>query len=417
MQKVKQIHPQWLQKPVYKKVMSFLEQSGHQAKFVGGCVRDTLLNRPVKDIDIATTERPEDLINRKLDNQSIKIIPTGLKHGTVTILCDGQSFEVTTLRKDIETDGRHAKVAYTDSWSIDAQRRDFTINALYMDVDGYIDDYVNGLQDIQIPRIRFIGNPEQRIEEDVLRILRFFRFLSYYGQVSLEEEFENLDAESLKACLKKLELLPQLSRERIQSEISKILETPNPKPIMNLMYEDQVWESIMPPGYQKENLDVLLELEQNISWVRRFGALYIGKIDKKESISRYLCLSRTEKQTLRFWLSGGHEQIKLDDNLYIQKILYFKGIDYCSELIYYSWILNREDKIKQKSLQRLEEIKNWKKPNFPVTGQDVIELGVEPGQKLGQILSITENWWVEGCFVKNREECLKKLSEIKSSMT
>ena len=210
----------WLKDKLLQRLLAVLAADGEAARVVGGAVRNTLLGQEVSDIDIATTCLPEETLRRATD-AGFKVAPTGIDHGTITVIADGRPFEVTTLRADVETDGRHAEVAYGRDWQVDANRRDFTINALYVEAVGTIVDLVGGLADIESRTLRFIGDPEQRIREDYLRILRFFRFFAWYGKGRPESE-------GLKACARLKDGLTRLSSERIWSELKKLLAAPDP---------------------------------------------------------------------------------------------------------------------------------------------------------------------------------------------
>jgi tRNA nucleotidyltransferase/poly(A) polymerase len=210
----------WLNDPGLQTLLKVLSANGEQARIAGGAVRNTLLGEPVADVDIATTNEPRQSIART-EAAGFKVVPTGIDHGTVTVVADGKAYEVTTLRADIETDGRRAKVAFGRDWEADAERRDFTINALYADANGTVIDLVGGLTDLEGRTLRFIGDPEQRIREDYLRILRFFRFFAWYGS-------GRPDAEGLKACARLKDGLEQLSAERVWSELKKLLSAPDP---------------------------------------------------------------------------------------------------------------------------------------------------------------------------------------------
>lgn len=219
----------WLNTDATKAVMGMLGDAGYDANFVGGCVRNALLGRPVSDLDVATNARPETVMSLAKD-AGLRAIPTGMDHGTITVVVDGCPYEITTYRTDVETDGRHAVVAFSDSLEHDAERRDFTMNALYAAADGTVTDPVNGLPDLHAGHVRFINDPAQRITEDYLRILRFFRFTAWYGNPDL-----GIDADGLAACAEHLDGLDGLAKERITDELVKLLSAPDPAPTMASM--------------------------------------------------------------------------------------------------------------------------------------------------------------------------------------
>lgn len=254
-----------LRDPALVAVLDALEQGGHRAYLVGGAVRNALLGRPVDDLDIATDARPEDVI-RLAEAAGLKSVPTGIEHGTITLVSGGRGFEVTTFRRDVETDGRRAVVAFSDDLADDARRRDFTMNALYADRAGEVIDLVGGLPDLAARRLRFVGDPEARIREDYLRILRFFRFLAWYGREATPE--------ALSACAGLKDGLAQIARERIGAEMKKLLAAPDPAPAMALMAKTGVLAQIM-PGADAGALPALIAAEGDrcASWPRRLACL------------------------------------------------------------------------------------------------------------------------------------------------
>ncbi|MFQ5959208.1 MAG: CCA tRNA nucleotidyltransferase, partial [Alphaproteobacteria bacterium] len=233
------IEPQrWMTVRATRAVVDALRAQGAEVRFVGGCVRDAVAGRKVTDVDIATPDPPETVI-RLLEAAGIRVVPTGIKHGTVTAVVARRPFEITTLRRDVETYGRHAKVAFTDDWTADAARRDFTINALFCAPDGTLYDPFGGLDDLRAGRVRFVGDAVQRIREDVLRLLRFFRFYAHYGRPPP-------DAEALAACRAMALALPSLSGERVCAELLRLLAADDPAAVLELMIEADVLEFVLP---------------------------------------------------------------------------------------------------------------------------------------------------------------------------
>ena len=230
---------EWLGRPGLRRIVAALAADGGAVKIVGGAVRDTLLGLPVTDIDLATPLLPQE-VTRRLEAADIKVVPTGIAHGTVTAIASGDHHEITTLRRDVETDGRRATIAFADDWRDDAARRDFTINALYADPDtGAVDDWFGGLADLKAGRVAFIGDPATRIAEDHLRILRFYRFSARFGR-------GELDAVSHAAVVTARQSLKSLSRERIADELLKILSLPDPRAIVGQMAADGIFEVLLP---------------------------------------------------------------------------------------------------------------------------------------------------------------------------
>ena len=277
----------WLHDPATQAVCAMLTGAGHQALFVGGCVRNALLHAAVTDIDIATDATPERVV-ALAKAADLKPVPTGIDHGTVTVVANGKPHEVTTFRRDVATDGRHATVAFSARIEEDAARRDFTMNALYARPDGTVVDPLGGLPDLRARHIRFVGDPEGRIREDYLRILRFFRFTAWYGDPAL-----GMDAEGLAACAAGIDGLPGLSRERIGSEIRKLLSAPDPAPATASMAQAGILAALL-PGTDTRALAPLIHLEGDLPlrWLRRLAVL--GGEDPTDALR----LSRTEHRDL-----------------------------------------------------------------------------------------------------------------------
>ena len=284
---------EWLTHPASQAVCKALTDGGFEAYFVGGCVRNALLGQPVSDLDISTDARPEQTLKRA-KQAGLKAIPTGIDHGTITVVADGIPFEITTFRRDVDTDGRHAVVDFADTMDEDARRRDFTMNALYAAPNGEVFDPVNGLPDLRAGHLRFIGDADQRIREDYLRILRFFRFSAWYGDPSL-----GIDADGLAACAENLDGLAQLSAERVGSEMRKLLSAADPAPAMAAMAASGVLYSVL-PGAQAQSLAILVHLEgdRGPDPIRRLAV--IGG----EDVSDRLRLSNTDKRRLEAIQAG-----------------------------------------------------------------------------------------------------------------
>ena len=283
------IEADWAKSGPAQVVCALLTDAGYQAWFVGGCVRNALIGARVTDLDICTDALPDTII-ALAKTAGLRAIPTGIQHGTVTIIAESVPFEVTTLRRDIATDGRHATVAFTDQISDDANRRDFTMNALYAQPDGTVIDPLNGLPDLMARRIRFVGDPDARITEDYLRILRFFRFHAWYGDPA-----QGIDADGLAACAAHLDGLEHLSRERVGAEMRKLLAAPDPAPAMAAMRSSGALLRIM-PGAGTGLLTVLIHVEEVAGLepdpLRRLAAL------GGEDVAQALRLSNTEAAKL-----------------------------------------------------------------------------------------------------------------------
>ena len=277
----------WLGHSGTQSLMQALEAAGHKALFVGGCVRNALMQVPVADIDLATDALPQ-TVTELAQAADFKVVPTGIDHGTVTVIAHGKPHEVTTFRRDVETDGRRAVVAFSAEIEEDAQRRDFTMNAIYADRQGMVIDPLNGLPDARARRVRFVGDPETRIREDYLRILRFFRFHAAYG-----DQREGIDADGLAACAALAEGLGTISKERIGAEMRKLLSAGYPATALAAMEQSGVLARIL-PGADSRAIGPLTEVEADLDtdWLRRLAAL--GGEDPTENLR----LSRAEARDL-----------------------------------------------------------------------------------------------------------------------
>jgi len=266
---------EWLSSPATQAVFDALARAGIEAFFVGGCVRNAAMGVAVTDLDLTTAARP-DAVMQAAEDAGLKVVPTGIDHGTVTVVADGAPYEITTFRHDVETDGRHAKVAFSTSMEEDARRRDFTFNALYADRDGTVFDPLGGLPDLDARRVRFIGDAASRIAEDYLRILRFFRFHAWYGDVD-----RGLDQDSLAACAAGADGLAQLSGERIGAEMTKLLQARDPAPSVAAMAQAGILARIM-PGADAKGLSVLIHLEDGLPPHMQRRAAILGGASLKE---------------------------------------------------------------------------------------------------------------------------------------
>ncbi len=382
---------EWLQSPPVQRLLHILKQDGGDARFVGGCVRDALLGRDVHDLDIATTLLPQDVIDRCL-KMGAKVVPSGISHGTVMVISEGRIFEITTLRKDIETNGRHAKVAFTDDWLEDAKRRDFTMNALYCDIDGNITDFFCGMQDALAGHVRFVGDAQERIKEDVLRILRFYRFSAYYGK-------ENYDQDAVMACQALRGLLNTLSAERVRAELMRLFSAPRAYKTVQLMEENKIFEAMSLPLSCSVQSEKTFSFPQNDPLPRLLSLLHDAT--KINSLSAQLRLSKAEKfrlenmQALRNTALGTTTDIK--------KAIYKFGAAAVRDTL----ILKGE----MESLEILDVLVATFKPCFPLNGSDLSEKGIPPGPYYAQVLNEIEAWWIDGDFLGDRAACLKKLDE------
>lgn len=354
-----------------------------EARMVGGAVRDMLAGRAVADVDMASPLAPEEVM-RRARAAGLKAVPTGLAHGTVTLVAAGHGFEVTTLRRDVETDGRHATVAFTDDWREDAARRDFTINAMSCTQDGEIFDYFGGQADLAAGVVRFVGAAAERVAEDYLRILRFFRFFGRYGR-------GEADAAALAAIRDGREGLKQLSAERVWSEVKKILAAPAPLRAVALMGETGVLEMVL-PGARVERLAALLGRGAPLEPLLRVAAL------SDEDLARRLKLSGAEAALLAAWrlpLGIGPE----DEDAALRRALALAGHEALAGRI---WLQGGGGAGWEALRARLSAMA---RPVFPLQGRDLAGV-VQAGPRMGEVLAAVRGWWLEGGCVADRAGCL-----------
>ncbi len=387
----------WLIAPASRKVLRALEAGGRPARFVGGCVRDGLLGRarPRADLDLATPEPPEEVM-RLLAAAGLKAIPTGLAHGTVTAAVADQRFEITTLRRDVATDGRRALVAFTDDFEADAARRDFTINAMSCDGAGRLYDYFGGQADLLAGRIRFVGDPEQRIGEDYLRVLRFFRFFAHYGRPPA-------DPEARAACAAAAPELARLSGERIQTEMLRLLEAADPLPALRLMAETGVLEQVMPGPVAPGRLERLLALAPAADPLLRLGAL-LRPPPADPALVRMVAerwrLANRDAARLKAMTEAALPALEATAADF-RRTLYGLGPELYSDLI---WLAAAETGGGPGAA--LAELVQWDSPKLPLGGDDLLGLGLPPGPRLGAVLAEVERWWVDRDFQPGHAACL-----------
>lgn len=386
-------------------VLKALTSTGLEARFVGGCVRNALLREPIGDIDLATQLFPLEVMEH-LKNAGIKAIPTGLAHGTITAVHSGNAFEITTLRSDVDCDGRHAKVTFSPYWSQDAGRRDFTMNAISCSIDGTIYDYYGGMEDLQNGVVRFVGEAEQRVKEDYLRILRYFRFHAHYGVESFHED-------SLKACLKHAKGLRELSGERIQQEMIKLLSAADPSAVLDIMRDGNIDPYIGLPLLNPITLSLLIEHETTPKpWLRLAWLLRKHDIKKEHilALKGRWKLSNKHTEYLQAFMGCHLPQKALTDAGEKRILIYRLGKNYWHDLICLEWA---EHTLKTgedgsdifKPLMAFGE--NWNPPPFPITGDDVMKaLNMKPGKEIGAILTSAENWWLREDCAPSKEEVL-----------
>lgn len=384
--------PDFLVDPALGAVMAALPE----ARVVGGAVRDSLAGLPVADIDLATPVSPDQVV-AALERAGLRAIPTGLDHGTVTALADGHGYEVTTLRRDVATDGRHAVVAFTDDWRTDAARRDFTLNALSMDRHGAVFDYFGGIEDLRAGRVRFVGDPARRIAEDYLRILRFFRFYARYARTPP-------DAAAVSAIQAGLPGLARLSPERVWSELRRIVAAPDPgQPdpgqTVALMAALGVLGAVLPEGADPDRLARMVEAGAPADPLLRLAGLSTGEPD---AVADRLRLSNAERDRLHALRAAPAPRPENDDAA-LRRMLADAPADV---LIGRTWLTGGKGENWAALRARLAALP---RPVFPLTGSDVLALGIAPGPRVGMLLQSVRRWWLEGGCVADAAACQGKL--------
>jgi poly(A) polymerase len=383
----------WLHAAPLRDLLAALDRDGEQARVVGGAVRNTLLGEPHGDIDIATTAVPDEVM-RRVQAAGFKAVPTGIEHGTVTAVAAGRPFEITTLREDVETFGRHAKVAFGRNWKHDAERRDFTMNALSVARDGTIYDYVGGLADIAARRVRFIGDAATRIAEDYLRVLRFFRFHAAYGEGAP-------DGEGVAACIAARGGLAQLSRERVRMETVKLLLARRAVPALAVMTEAGLLELVIGGVPLLASVANMVELETALSLepdpVRRLGALAVMVVEDAQRLRERLRLANVEYERLAS-MGEGWWQVAWRGEPAGRALLYRLGPVHFVDRVLVAWSRSPEGAANE-NWRRLATIPTrWSMPAFPLKAADFIARGVPKGPRLGTALASAEEAWIAADF-------------------
>jgi len=387
----------WLREGALARLLGVLDRDGEEARLVGGAVRNALLGEPIHEFDIATTAVPDEVM-RRAAAAGFKPVPTGIEHGTVTVVIEGRPFEVTTLREDVETFGRHANVRFGRDWRADAQRRDFTMNALSATTGGLVYDYVGGLADLEARRVRFIGDAGKRIAEDYLRILRFFRFHAAYGH-GLP------DAEGLAACIAAREGLGQLSRERVRMELLKLLLARHATPALAAMAESGLLVPVLGGVPDLAGFENMAKAEAaagaQADAVQRLGALGARIAEDAERLWQRLRLSNAEHERLTS-MSEGWWRISPENEKEARALLYRVGPAHFLDRVLIAWARSWERTSRAvhdetwRGLAMLPE--RWTAPVFPLKAADFIKRGVAPGPALGAALHEAEEAWIAADF-------------------
>jgi len=398
----------WLIRPETQAVFAALAAPGFAARAVGGAVRNALLGRPVVDVDIATPARPNDVI-AAVRAAGLTAVPTGIDHGTVTVVANHIPYEVTTLREDVETHGRHATVAFTDDWAADARRRDFTINALYCGADGEVFDPLGGYRDLAARRVRFIGDAGERIREDYLRILRFFRFTAEYG-------VGPPDSQGLGACVRERAGLARLSAERIRQEMLRLLVAPRGPELVGWMLSYGLIVAVLGVAPRPILLGRLAELEGGLGLspdpILRLAALAVEIPDDADRLRDRLRLSNEEHRRLAS-AGGRMPEIGPDSpELVAKSYLYAHGAARYRERVLLGWAQSGDPPDSAAWRARIALPERWPPPRFPLGGADVMALGVPAGPRVGELLRTLEAWWIAGGFVADEGALHAKLRDL-----
>ncbi len=382
----------WLKAPSLQRVFAAIAGAGGEARVAGGAVRNALLGEAVTEVDLATTLSPEQ-VTEACTAQGMSVHPTGIDHGTVTVVADHHPYEVTTLRHDVETDGRRATVKFTDDWEADAMRRDFTMNALFCDARGHIHDFTNGYRDILSRKVIFVGDPAQRIAEDFLRILRFFRFHARYGEGAPDEA-------GLQACVRLSAGLDGLSAERVRQEMFKLMAARGAVPTLKLLAERGILAHLLP---YTEEWHVLERLPP-------------------DPLLRLAVLAREPLEMKDRWKLSNHEGKRLAAisslnplspslrALEQKIILYQIGPEAWHDLVHIAWARSGAPMNDADWQELLDLPEHWEIPVLPVSGGDLLAAGMNPGPEIGVTLRKLEDWWVASGFTPDKQDLLKRLT-------
>tara|TARA_B100000686_G_scaffold353541_1_gene459573 strand:- start:387 stop:1646 length:1260 start_codon:yes stop_codon:yes gene_type:complete len=399
----------WMKRKSTSEVIKALTRTGGEARFVGGCIRDTLAGKAEpQNIDIATPIRPRD-VQKLLTDYGLTQIPTGIEHGTITTVVDGEVFEITTLRADLRTDGRHAIVEYTDDWEVDARRRDFTINSIYCDPDGSLFDPMGGVSDLKKNKIRFIGDPEKRISEDLLRILRYFRFKAVFNNI-------DTDSTALDACKKFAPYLKKISGERIYSELLKLLASPDPIPSLTQCRDCKVIDNLFgwaPSDARLKSLKNLIKYEEECGDpdpIRRLVIFAQDNIELDKLTGRLKLPKTVETRLKRINNTPNLLSTSLKEHD-CYKIIYKNGKQFFIDNLLTD-SANFPESMPSNWVSLVQDAFAWVRPQCPISGEDVVALGIPEGPLVGQIVMEAETWWIDNNFKTSRQETLDYLMTL-----
>jgi poly(A) polymerase len=394
---------EWLKRPETARVFAALSARGIETRAVGGAVRNALLGQEVTEVDLATTATP-DKVMALARKAGLKAIPTGIEHGTVTVVANGAPFEVTTLRCDVETFGRHAKVVFTENWEEDARRRDFTLNALYARRDGTLFDPLGGYADLVNGRVRFIGEAAARIREDYLRILRFFRFNAYYGKGPLDQE-------GLLACVRLRRGLAQLSAERVWVEFKRILVAPKAYAAIEALFDYGLLTEILGGVPRLQRLGRLIVIETALGWAPS-APLRLTAGEDASRLAVRLKLSNAEQAVLALGADEAPEDDKLPDDGAAKRLLYALGPNRFAPRLLLAWAASGASPRDPVWRGAFTLPDRWQAPSFPLRGSDITNLSRVEGPAVGEILRRIETEWIESGFSLPREALLARAVEL-----
>jgi poly(A) polymerase len=394
----------WMISPETRAVMDALGE----ARFVGGVVRNSLMGREVSDIDIATPLTPDE-VTKRLEATKLKAVPTGVEHGTITAISNGRPYEVTTLRRDVSTDGRRAVVTFTTDWAEDAQRRDFTMNALYADATGEVFDTVGGIADLKAGRVRFVGDPVTRIREDFLRILRLFRFHAWYGK-------GEIDKPALQACAAEKAGLRQLSGERIAKEMLKLLAAEDPVPVLRSMAATGILSEVLPGELNIVRLERLVAIDGTNFFqpdaILRLAALLPDRAAAAHEITDRWKLSNADRDRLADIAGNTDKIVSYLSIKEVRKLLYKLGTARFKDRVSLKWAEDPKETYFVQWRALLAMADAWQRPKFPLDGGNVMAAGVPQGPLIGKILTEVEEWWIDSDFIDDEFSLAERLKAV-----
>ncbi len=399
---------EWLKAAPTRAVMSALGGEKGEARFVGGSVRNALLGEPVLDVDIATVHAPE-RVTALLEAADIKVVPTGIAHGTVTAVTEGRHFEITTLRVDVATDGRRADVAFTEDWLADAKRRDFTMNALYADMDGTVHDPLGGRGDLEARVVRFIGDPHERIREDYLRILRFFRFHAHFGK-------GEPDAVSLKACAEEKEGLMQLSAERVRAELLKLLAADAAGASVRQMAATGILSLVLPEATRLERMEALIEIEAHQLFVSDPVLRLASAVEMDgaglDAFAARLRLSNKDRDRIKALHTDQTKIVCYLSMREVHRALYNMGVQCFKDRVMLGWSVDKKGANAMQWRALLAIADSWERPKLPLNGSMLKAAGVPEGPEMSRVYREVEEWWVDAGFTDDEFSIIERLKAI-----